>query len=300
MRAFSRSARLSWKFIPAVLLTFWTAGRAHAIPSITHETFSLATPPLIKEGWGIFLTDQQPGGEDPKEEQQASNGVNLQPDVRNLRVEMAVFSESSHDVQDGCVTPGEHRLLRFDFWVINIGTTDLVLGSPRERPEFFVWSTGHSHYHLKDFNEFTLYDATYRTVAETYKQPFCLFDSQRIAGWARSNRRFTPQECDNLQGISAGWADLYRNHLTCQYVVIDDLPEGYYALLATTNSQEVVTESSRLDNTICAGLYIQGNRVSTITHGFCEDWEILKIDPGSMTPEAAELCRIRWLLPCHK
>jgi hypothetical protein len=42
-------------------------------------------------------------------------GVNLVTRVRNFSIETRTFSASDHDVQDGCVTPGTHKLLRFDF-----------------------------------------------------------------------------------------------------------------------------------------------------------------------------------------
>ena len=42
-------------------------------------------------------------------------GVNLVTRVRNFSIQNQTFSASDHDVQDGCVTPGSHKLLRFDF-----------------------------------------------------------------------------------------------------------------------------------------------------------------------------------------
>ena len=87
-------------------------------------------------------------------------GVNLVTRVRGFSIQNKVFIASDHDVQDGCVTPGNHRLLRFDFLSYNAGSADLVVGSPAARPDLFVWSAGHGHYHLKDFNEFQLFTST--------------------------------------------------------------------------------------------------------------------------------------------
>src|SRR5215218_2423597 len=87
-------------------------------------------------------------------------GVNLVTRVRNFSIQNKSFAASDHDVQDGCVTPGSHKLLRFDFLSYNAGNADLVIGSPAARPDLFVWSAGHGHYHLKDFNEFLLFNSS--------------------------------------------------------------------------------------------------------------------------------------------
>ncbi len=42
-------------------------------------------------------------------------GANLVPIVRNFFITTETFAADDHSVQDGCVTPGTHRLMRFDF-----------------------------------------------------------------------------------------------------------------------------------------------------------------------------------------
>src|SRR5712692_641176 len=42
-------------------------------------------------------------------------GVNLVPIVRNFSIATGTFASSSHDISDGCVTAGTHRVIRFDF-----------------------------------------------------------------------------------------------------------------------------------------------------------------------------------------
>ena len=48
---------------------------------------------------------------DPKE---GDMGVNLVTIVRNFAIQTEAFAAGSHDVEDGCVTPGTHRIMRFD------------------------------------------------------------------------------------------------------------------------------------------------------------------------------------------
>ena len=192
--------------------------------------------------------------------------VNLVTKVRNFSIQNRTFSASDHDVQDGCVTPGSHKLLRFDFLSYNAGTSDLVIGSPTARPDLFVWSAGHGHYHLKDFNEFLLFNANGNLATVGYKQAFCAIDIERIAPWASAGGRF--HDCNSDQGISAGWADVYSAFLACQFVVIDGLPNGDYTLQSTTNSQHRVGEACYGDNTIWTDLRISGNSVTLIDPPF--------------------------------
>ncbi len=73
-------------------------------------------------------------------------GVSLVTIVRNFHSRRESFGPNDHDVQHGCVTPGQHRVLRFDFLSHNAGDADLVVGSPAARPDLFVWSAAHGHY----------------------------------------------------------------------------------------------------------------------------------------------------------
>ena len=77
-------------------------------------------------------------------------GVNLVPFVRNFFITHE--DADDHSVQDGCITPGNHRLLGFDFLTYNIGDTDLNVGSPADHQEWFELSASHGHYHLKNFD----------------------------------------------------------------------------------------------------------------------------------------------------
>src|SRR5947209_17673956 len=107
-------------------------------------------------------------------------GVNLVTIVRNFSIRHETFTPNDHDVQDGCITPGAHKLLRFDFLSHNAGDADLVIGSPAARPDLFVWSAAHGHYHMKDFNQFLLFDAAGNLATVGVKQSFWASDSERI------------------------------------------------------------------------------------------------------------------------
>lgn len=189
-------------------------------------------------------------------------GVNLVTRVRNFAISTQTFTANDHDVQDGCVTPGTHRIMRFDFLSYNAGNSDLVIGSPASRPDLFVWSAGHGHYHLRDFNEFLLFNAQGGLATIGYKQAFCAIDIERIGPNASASGRF--HNCNSDQGISSGWADVYNSGLACQYIVIDNVPNGDYTLQSTTNAKHVVGEDCFGDNVEWTGLRIQGNTVTEI------------------------------------
>ena len=189
-------------------------------------------------------------------------GVNLVTRVRSFAISTQTFTANDHDVQDGCVTPGTHKIMRFDFLSYNAGNSDLVIGSPASRPDLFVWSAGHGHYHLRDFNEFLLFNASGGLATIGYKQAFCAIDIERIGPNASAQPRFA--NCNSDQGISSGWADVYSSGLPCQYIVIDNVANGDYTLQSTTNAKHVVGEDCFGDNTEWTGLRIAGNSVSEI------------------------------------
>jgi lysyl oxidase len=196
-------------------------------------------------------------------------GVNLVPFVRNFFITHEDADE--HSIQDGCITAGNHRLLRFDFLTQNIGNVDLNVGSPADHPEWFEKSASHGHYHLKNFNEFRLFSAPGVEIVKGYKQAFCLIDLQRVSPTASPTPKFT--SCNSGQGVSAGWADIYAASLPCQFLVIDNVPDGDYVLRSTTNVPRYFSEDSFADNTICTGLHIQGDTVAEIPLPFLCDIE---------------------------
>lgn len=240
-------------------------------------------------------------------------GVNLVTRVRNFAISTQTFTTNDHDVQDGCVTPGTHRIMRFDFLSYNAGNSDLVIGSPASRPDLFVWSAGHGHYHLRDFNEFLLFNAQGGLATIGYKQAFCAIDIERIGPNASANARFA--NCNTDQGISSGWADVYSSGLPCQYIVIDNVPDGDYTLQSTTNTRHVVGEDCFGDNTEWTGLRISGNNVSEIAPPWIPEdriafnranlsvsqfggrWKVVEgnhwmIDTGGSKPEADRILEI--------
>lgn len=225
------------------------------------EGNSETAPPTTGE------SDSEPSddhvGDNQPEDDQAENrsGVNFVPGVREFSVSTEVFDESSSDVEDGFVTPGEHRLLRFDMIIYNVGDADAELGRPENRPDLFDYSESHGHAHLKGFNNYVLLDESGERTGAVRKQTFCLRDMYQTRSTANNSSQF---DCE-YQGISAGWADEYDSSLPGQYIVIDGLPDGEYTLQATTNAAGTIDETCDDDNTVRVDLSINDDTVTVHT-----------------------------------
>ncbi|WP_247729305.1 lysyl oxidase family protein [Halovivax limisalsi] len=204
----------------------------------------------------------EPDPEPPDDRAGDEPGVNFVPGIEDFTISTEEFDRSSPDVEDGYVTPGEHRLLRFDMIIYNVGAADAELGRPENRPDLFVHSDSHGHAHLKGFNTYTLFDESGGKMDVGKKQTFCLRDNFRIP--QRSNVSSSPQyDCD-YQGISAGWADVYDSSLPGQYLVIDGVPDGNYTLQATTNAEGTLEETCSRDNTVRVDLRIENGTVTLL------------------------------------
>jgi hypothetical protein len=174
------------------------------------------------------------------------------------------FSASSGDVLDACIVPGTHRVMRFDFHSKNIATTDVYLGAPPSDPNaispIFVWSNSHHHWHIRDFNVFSLTDMADTTIARTgLRQAFCLEDYDP----ASANPPPAKYNCGN-QGVSPGWEDTYSASLPCQFINMDGIPDGVYKFKAKTNASKVAPESNYDNNETTSYLWISGNSVKEI------------------------------------
>ncbi len=190
-------------------------------------------------------------------------GANLVPAVRNFSMDSNYVGDP-HEIDDGCVTSGTHKVLRFDFISKNVGDADFVIGRPIDRPDLFYYSAAHDHYHMKEFNQYKLFDAAGNLIVPSKKPGFCLADVEKVLTSAGPMKFPLTCKKDEVMGISAGWADLYQAGLDCQFLVIDGIADGDYTLVASTNTGHAVPETNFDDNTVCQGLHIEGNVVQML------------------------------------
>jgi hypothetical protein len=192
-------------------------------------------------------------------------GVNIVPKLMNFRIDTTDFRKGSGDPSAdlGCISEGKHRVMRFMLECHNKGDKDLVLGNPADRPDLFVsnpitgWAFKEKFYTWRLKNDAGI-------EKRGYKVAFCLMDFGE-------HRKY---DCAK-QGISAGGHDEYMADLPCQFVEIDDLPDGKYVFEATANAYFVeqaktgkgkvlIEEDNYDDNTVSIQLQIKENKVEII------------------------------------
>ena len=162
----------------------------------------------------------------------------------NPRITTETFSANACEIQEGTITEGTKKLLRFNTETRNIGTADLVLGNPASNP-MFEYGTCHGHYHFRSFAQYRLLDNTGAVVRNGKKVGFCLMDITRVDSAANPNARYN---CSS-QGIQAGWADIYSSNLSGQWIDITGLPSGSYTLEIVIDPMNLIDELDETNNT---------------------------------------------------
>ncbi len=153
------------------------------------------------------------------------------------------FGPTACEIQEGTITAGTKKLLRFTTQSQNLGTADLVLGNPANSA-LFEWGACHGHYHFRSFAQYRLLDTTGSVVRTGKKVGFCLMDITRVSGSANPAPRYN---CSS-QGIQAGWADVYSSSLSGQWIDITGLPAGNYVLEVTMDPMNLIDEADETNN----------------------------------------------------
>jgi lysyl oxidase len=164
--------------------------------------------------------------------------------------------------EEGDVTPGDHRTLRFSVNTPNIGTADLVVGDPNKHYDpngdgnpadsdgLFELATCHGHYHFRNYARYELYpvlaNGDLGPVIHSAKRGFCMLDIAPGRADPAPTKSWMYRSCGRPrflglppiagnQGVSAGWADEYTKWLAGQFFVVDNLPGGAYLLRVVVN-----------------------------------------------------------------
>lgn len=153
-------------------------------------------------------------------------------------------------VEEGGVTPGVRRLLRFTVMTPNVGDADLYVGNPADHVAdgLFELATCHQHYHFKNYAKYELIDSASGKTWRSAKRGFCMLDTDPNPRWLgdEAPRTWIFRSCGSYtaagnQGISQGWTDTYRFWLGGQYFVLDGgdgqepVPPGDYIIRVTVN-----------------------------------------------------------------
>jgi hypothetical protein len=180
------------------------------------------------------------------------------------------LSATSCSVEEGGVTPGTRRLIRFTVMTPNIGNADIFVGDPNDHiaqnDGLFEFATCHQHYHFRHYALYELVDPATNVVWKAAKRGFCMLDTDPnpdwLAGVPPKNHEFRTCGAVGIpghQGISAGWADTYRFFLGGQFFVLDGgdgqpvVPPGNYIIRITVNPPFVPVAGEACPNTDTQG-----------------------------------------------
>ena len=113
----------------------------------------------------------------------------------------------------------------------------------------FRYHSNHGHTHFEDFAEFRLLEVlpdggVGDVVSTADKVSFCLIDVERLDSSGSSNYH----SCGQVQGISAGWADIYDSGLPGQALDIAGVQNGSYWLEIEVDPQNRLVEADETNN----------------------------------------------------
>lgn len=138
----------------------------------------------------------------------------------------------------------------------------------------FVWHPLHNHYHMDNFMLYALHAVDERgtllePAGEGQKVSFCVTDifavDERRSGEQFPSEQAFPHCNGRVQGLTPGWADVYRHSYPDQWVEVTDLPDGRYALVFTINPDLLVQEENLENNRAFFYLELDGNRIRPLS-----------------------------------
>jgi hypothetical protein len=202
-------------------------------------------------------------------------------------------------VQEGGVTPGLRRIIRFTVTTPNIGDADVYVGDPLKHMDpngdgsfadadgMFEFASCHQHFHFRNYAVYRLIerraDGSDGKVWRTAKKGFCMLDTDANPTSTYSHeqpagdRNFYACGTNTLhgfQGVSHGWADTYIFFLGGQYFVLDGgdgqeiVPPGDYYIQVTVNPPFAPTSGA------CT--------FATDSHGMCHNFAESNYDNNTM------------------
>lgn len=133
----------------------------------------------------------------------------------------------------------------------------------------FIFHPGHDHWHLENFARYEIRSLSPEgnlgnVVAYSDKISYCLRDDSRAENLDLSTRPAYTNCSQEVQGISAGWVDIYRYHLQGQDIAITGIPDGVYALHSIVNPGELLLEVNDSNNAATVYFQITGVSVRVI------------------------------------
>jgi Lysyl oxidase len=130
----------------------------------------------------------------------------------------------------------------------------------------------HKHWHFDAMARYALTKpGTSTPIASQEKVSFCLRDSREAPeGLGPTRRHYGDCGQNKVQGISPGWADVYRANLPGQMLELaDEFADGQYCLHAVADPLGLLHETDEGDNAAVRSIRITGNEVRSGDRAAC-------------------------------
>ena len=151
------------------------------------------------------------------------------------------------ELRGSTIINGDSQLVNQRIYLEGGGFVDRAAGT-------FTYHREHEHIHFDGFAAYRLRSVTAGdgvggVVAEGEKVSFCLLDIDPFAptlpGAPASGRYLS---CEDVQGISVGWADVYQRTLPDQWVDVTDVEDGTYWLEVVADPDDRLLETDETNN----------------------------------------------------
>ncbi|HMP79080.1 MAG TPA: lysyl oxidase family protein [Pirellulaceae bacterium] len=179
----------------------------------------------------------------------------IQGDLLRFTTAFANNGEGHLELRGGQIVNGQQEVFQRIFY--SDGTfQDRLAGH-------FTYHPGHGHIHfdgyaIHNLRQVTAGNGVGDIVATGGKISFCLIDITKYnqnAGPSRYN------SCGQVQGVTAGWSDVYSRNLADQWINISLVPDGEYWLEVVVDPDNLLLESNPDNNT--ARILVNINRGGT-------------------------------------
>jgi hypothetical protein len=146
--------------------------------------------------------------------------------------------------------------------------------------DFYFAGDGHTHWHMRDFDGYELFDPSGHKLRDGEKHGFCFEDNTGYRDWpgrvagspanpvythAASCGQGQPSATTITHGLSVGWGDTYPSSLPDQGIDVTGLADGNYKVLLTADQFGGIKESNESNNSASALIKITGNTVTLLS-----------------------------------
>lgn len=141
------------------------------------------------------------------------------------------------------------------------GSRDVLAGE-------FVYHAGHGHIHFEGFATYDLIlrDGSGNIVASGGKTSFCLINIRQplpdVSAAAGLVHGRGGNSCGQVQGISAGYSDVYSAALDDQWIDVTGVANGNYWLEITADPENNITETDETNNSARVQITLNNGQVS--------------------------------------